>query len=184
MPPNIDEIRREAGAIAGTIGREDREQLLIRCWMSHDARWYMAVARSYGLEAANQLNRQAAHDEGVAEARRVLRATGQGSPQTLAECLRAQQVIAGLLTPGLADYQLDIIGDDTFSFSVDRCFAYENVTRARVAEQYECGIFARVAGWWDAFEVDYEMRPQPGRCLKVLGKDCRYVFSLQAEANG
>lgn len=179
MLPDIEEIKREAGEIAGRVGPEEREQLLIRCWMSHDARWYAAAAQSHGLEAANRLNKQAAHAEGIVEARRVLKQCGLPAPKTLTECLRAQETLARMLTPGLADYRLEIADDNSFSFSLDRCFAHENVVRAGVAEQYECGIFARVAGWWEAFDVDYEMSPEPAKCLKVQGKDCRYVFSLR-----
>jgi hypothetical protein len=37
---------------------DSQKDLLIKGWMSHDARWYMAVAEHLGIEAANRLNQR------------------------------------------------------------------------------------------------------------------------------
>jgi len=46
------QLRERANRIVSALSREEREALLIKCWMSHDARWFMAVAQAFGLEAA------------------------------------------------------------------------------------------------------------------------------------
>jgi hypothetical protein len=56
-------LREQANAVLQRLSSSQREALLVNCWMSHDARWFMAVAREYGMEAANRLNRVAAHEE-------------------------------------------------------------------------------------------------------------------------
>ena len=68
------ELRERANHILSTLSRQEREALLIKCWMSHDARWFMAVAQDFGLEAANRLNQVASHEEGKVEANRIMQA--------------------------------------------------------------------------------------------------------------
>ena len=46
------ELRRQGEEAVRALPAEEREALLLKCWMSHDARWFMAVAQAYGLEAA------------------------------------------------------------------------------------------------------------------------------------
>jgi hypothetical protein len=53
-------LRDKANEVLRRLSPPEREALLIKGWMSHDARWFMAVAKEYGLEAANHLNRIAA----------------------------------------------------------------------------------------------------------------------------
>jgi hypothetical protein len=60
-----------------------------------------------------------------------------------------------------------------------RCFAYENIVRAGIEKEYECGIFARLQGWIDALGLEHELTPPLGKCMKVLGKECSYKVTLR-----
>jgi hypothetical protein len=156
-----------------------REALLIKCWMSHDARWFMAVASEYGMEVANRLNQVAAREVGKAEARRVTRALGLPSVASLADYLLVQEVLISLLGPDLLDYDVVQVSDHGLQVRVQRCFANENATRAGIADQLECGVWARVGGWLDALELQYELDPALGRCLVAQGRDCAYTVNLK-----
>src|SRR3972149_5630981 len=117
-------LRQQAQDIRGRLSPMEREALLIKNWMSHDARWFMAVAREYGMEVANRLNQTAAHGVGKAEAQR--------------------------LGPDLLDYRVSKVADNAFRVDVQRCFAHDNAVRAGISGTFECGIFARLTGWVDA----------------------------------
>jgi len=65
-------LRRKAQQILRQLFPKERESLIIKCWMSHDARWFMVVATTFGLEAAMCLNRVAVREEGRVEARRPM----------------------------------------------------------------------------------------------------------------
>ena len=41
-------LRRRATDALRRLAPAEREALLVKCWMSHDARWFMAVARGGG----------------------------------------------------------------------------------------------------------------------------------------
>jgi len=174
------QLRERANGILARLSPEEREALLIKCWMSHDARWFMAVAQAFGLQAASRLNQVASHEEGKVEARRLMRALGLPTVATLEDYLLLQETIIGLLGPELLEYQVVTTGDDAFQVRVQRCFAHENVARAGVADVYECGIFSRVTGWLDASGLKYEMTPSLGKCQKTQGQECSSASSLKA----
>ncbi|MGO9020426.1 MAG: DUF6125 family protein [Syntrophobacteraceae bacterium] len=172
-------LRQKASQVLAALSAEEREALLVRCWMSHDARWYTAVAHEFGLHAANKLNQLAAHEIGKVEAMRITRALGLAPVATLDDYLAVQEVIIGLVGPDLIDYELLAVGDSAWQVHVKRCFAHENVTRVGIDEAYECGVFARVTGWMDALGLNYEMTPVLGKCPRAHGRECAYTFKLQ-----
>lgn len=171
-------LRRQAVAHTAELSAEQRENLLIGSWMSHDARWFNAVAGAYGLEAANKLNRQASYELGRVEARRIVSAAQLTDVQSRDRYLLTQETIISVLGPNLLGYELELRDDDGWEIRVERCFAFENVTRAGIAGQYECGIFPRVTGWMDSLGLHYEMTPAIGACLRARGNACAYAFRL------
>jgi hypothetical protein len=175
-------LREQANAVLQRLSPPEREALLVKCWMSHDARWFMAVAREYGIEAANRLNKVAAHEVGKVEARRIARALELPAARTVDEWLLTQEILLGLLGPDLADYRVTKVGSNAFQLRVRRCFANENAARAGIADQYECGLFARITGWADALSVRYEISPSLGRCLKAQGEECCHQVTLRFNA--
>jgi len=60
-----------------------------------------------------------------------------------------------------------------------RCFAHENIVKAGIKDQYECGILSRLQGWIDAQGLEHELTPALGKCMKVLGKECCYTVDLR-----
>ncbi len=174
------ELMAKASATMSRFSPEQREALLTKCWKTFDSRWFMAVAMTYGLEAAWRLNQTVTHEVGKVEAVGIARALQLPPVATMDDFLVLQEMYISLLGPDLMDYAIVRTGDDEFRIEIQRCFAHENVTRADVADQYECGIFARVTGWMEALGVQYEMTPSLGKCMKIQGSECAYTFKLQA----
>jgi len=131
---DLPQLRQKAKGILSQLSSHARESLLIKCWMSHDARWFMAVAQAFGIEAANRLNQVAAHEEGKVEARRIIRMLQLPPAATVDDYLVAQEIIIGLLGPDLLDYEVTKTGEGAFEIRIRRCFAHENVTRAGAAD--------------------------------------------------
>ncbi|MBI5956585.1 MAG: hypothetical protein HY871_06240 [Chloroflexi bacterium] len=150
--------------------------------MSHDARWFMAVAQMFGIETANRLNQTAAHEEGKVEAQRIVRALNLPSIASISDYLLVQEIIIGLLGPDLLDYRVVEVDEAAYQVHVQRCFAHENVSRVGLADQYECGVFARITGWLEALGLQYQMSPSLGKCLKAQGRECLYTFRFERES--
>ena len=171
-------FRQKAMDILRLTPPQERESTLIKCWMSHDARWFMAVAAEYGMQAANRLNQTAAREVGKVEARRILGALDLLPAKSLDDCLLFQEILISFAGPDLIEYDVVKTAENSYQVLVHRCFAHENVERAGVAGQYECGIFARVNGWFDTFGLSYSLTPPLGKCLKVQGRECRYSYEV------
>jgi len=173
------QLRRAANHVLQRLLPSQRESLLIKCWMSHDARWFMAVAREYGMQVTNRLNQVAAHEIGKVEAQRIGRALQLLPVTTLDEYLLAQEVFISLLGPDLLDYAVTKVRDNAYRTHVRRCFAYENAIHVGIADHFECGIFARVTGWLDALGLACEISPALGKCLKAQGQECTHTITLR-----
>ena len=56
------ELRERGKAALSRLSAGEREALLVKCWMSHDARWFAAAAGLTALLALPNLLWQAVHD--------------------------------------------------------------------------------------------------------------------------
>jgi hypothetical protein len=153
---------------------EIQKGLLIKGWMSHDARWYMAVAEHFGIEAANRLNQTVARDLGRVEMIRFMKALNLSPSRNMEEYLNLKKAALSMFGRDLVDYEIRILDHQTYEMRLKRCFAHENIEKAGIKDQYECGIFSRLQGWIDAQGLEHELTPGLGKCLKVLGKECSY----------
>lgn len=176
-PSTLHDARNRARQLLGQLSQAERESIIIKCWMSHDARWFAAVAMTVGLEAAQRLNKLAVREEGKAEARRLVRRLGIPPVLTAKDFLLFQETAIGLLGPELLDYTVAMHDRDGFDLHVQRCFAFDQVSRAGIAAEYECGIIPRLEGWLDELGVECQLTPEPARCLKAMGRDCVYSFA-------
>jgi hypothetical protein len=174
-------LRQKANDILGRLSPSQREALLVKSWMSHDARWFMAVVGEYGVQVANRLNRIAAHEVGKVEAQRIARALQLPRVKNLDDYLLAHELFIGLVGPDLMDYQLIKVGDNAYQVHVQRCFAYENAVSAGVADNLQCGIFSRITGWPEALGLDYEISPSLEKCVKAEGWECIHTLTLKVE---
>lgn len=180
----LDKIRQRARQFLSPLSAAERESIIVKCWMSHDARWFAATAMTFGLEAAMRLNKLAIREEGKAEARRLVRLLGLPEVRDASDFLLFQETAISLLGPELLDYSVTMRGPDGFDLSVQRCFAFEQVRRAGIDHEYECGIIPRIQGWLDELRTDCEISPQPARCLKAQGLQCVYSFQNMRPAVG
>src|SRR4030067_915561 len=153
---------------------EVQKDLLIKGWMSHDARWFMAVAERCGSEEANRLNQKVCREFGQVQMRRFMKALNLPLPKNIEQHLSINKAAISLYGPDLIEYEIKVLDRPSYEMHIKRCFAHENVVKAGIKDQYECGILARVQGWMDAQGLEHELPPTLGRCMKVLGKECCY----------
>ena len=176
-------LRQQAVGLLQRLSASDREALLIKNWMSHDARWFMAVAAECGMQATNRLNQRAAQEVGKVEARRIVRALGLPPVSTVDDYLLVQEVFINLLGPDLLDYRVARAGANAFQLHVERCFAHDNAARAGVAREVACGIFARLTGWIEAVGFGCQMQPCLDTCLMARGEACAHTVTLGPPAS-
>jgi len=162
-----------------SLSFDAQKDLLIKDWMSHDARWYMAVVEHFGIEHANRLNQKVARELGQVEMKRFMKALDLTPSRNVEEYLNLKNAALSMFGPDLVDYEIKILDRQTYEMHLTRCFAHENIVRAGIKDQYECGIFSRLQGWIDAQGLEHELTPPLGKCMKVLGKECCYAVKLR-----
>jgi len=163
----------------GPLSFETEKDLLIKGWMSHDARWFMAVAKHFGIVAANRLNQLVCRELGRVEMKRYMKTLVILPAKNLGEFLAVGKAALTLYGSGLAEYEIRTLDHQSYEMHLKRCFAYENIVRAGIKDQYECGILARVQGWIDAQGLEHELDPPLGKCMMVSGKECSYTIKLK-----
>jgi hypothetical protein len=161
-----------------SLSFEMEKDLLIKSWMSHDARWFMAVADHFGMDAANRLNQSVCRELGRVEMKRYMKTLALSPAKNLDEYLTLNKAAFSLYGSGLAEYEIKILDDHSYDVQMKRCFAHENIVRAGIEDRCECGIFARIQGWIDAQGLEHELTPPLGKCMMVLGKECHYRITL------
>jgi hypothetical protein len=161
-----------------SLSFDTQKDLLIKGWMSHDARWFMAVAKNFGIDAANRLNQSVCRELGRVEMKRYMKTLALSPAKNLEEYLTLMKAALFLYGSGLAEYEIKTINDQSYETHMKRCFAFENIVRAGIEDRCECGIFARLEGWIDAQELKHELKPPLGKCMMVMGKECKYTITL------
>jgi hypothetical protein len=109
----------------------------------------------------------------------LMKSLALSQPKDLEEYLNYNQAAISLYGPDLVEYEIKIIDHQSYEMRLKRCFAYENIVKAGIKDQYECGILARIQGWIDAQGLEHELTPALGKCMKVLGGECCYTVTLQ-----
>jgi hypothetical protein len=170
---------RRRNPMLNNLSVNSQKDLLIKGWMSHDARWYMAVAEHFGISHANHLNQIVARELGGVEMKRFMKALNLSPSRSMEEYLNLKKAALSMFGHNLVDYEIKILNHQLYEMQLKRCFAHENIVKAGIKDEYECGIFSRLQGWIDALGLEHELSPPLSRCMKVLGKECRYRITIR-----
>jgi hypothetical protein len=164
------------------LSDEEEKELLRSCWYSHDARWYMAVAQEFGVEAANRLNRRVCRALGKAEMRRLVRALGIAGPTTVQELVPViEAAFRFFVPPPLTQAEIRVVDDHSYKALIKRCFIHANIKKAGIAPFYICAAFDRVQGWHEALSLPLAEEPPAVACAKVQGRECRPVLRVRLQ---
>jgi hypothetical protein len=162
------------------LSDEAEKELLRKCWYTHDARWFMSVAQEFGLDAANKLNKRTCRALGEAEMRRFVKALGIAAPTNVQEAVPVIRAAFGFFTPPpFVDLEVRAIDDHSWEGWMKSCFIHDNVVKAGIGGQYVCAAIDRIYGWHDALGLPLAGQPPELRCLKLEGRECRHVLTLQ-----
>lgn len=164
-----------------SFSREELRSILIRNWMTHDALWYGEAAAKFGMAEASPMNLRVCRKLGKIECGRVMKAVEAASPRNIDEYRDLFETVWRVFVPDFMEFKVEYPGDDTQVFHISECFAHRGMEKAGTIADYECGIFERIEGWFDAMGLDYTRKPDLSRCLKFKGQECTITvkFSFQ-----
>lgn len=165
-----------------TLTPEQREELLLGGWYSHDARWFNAVAEEYGPEVANKLNRRAVTALAKVEAHRLAKMLGREPARDLPDFFAFIDDIRSVYVPSsLSEMEVSQIDDRTYEVEVTKCFVAGNIARAGIADSYECAVFDRLHGWHEAAGLPLASEFGPIQCPMAKGQRCRQLMRIRSQ---
>lgn len=163
------------------LEKKELKELLVKCWMTHDAMWFYHCLQECGIEKTNKINRDAVKAVAAVEIRRLKKAVGVDQLSTFGAFWDFFQAAMATFTGDFMKYSFESKGMNRISAVWYRCFAYEGIKALGVIDRYECGIMARVEGWFDALGVKYEADPKITKCMMHSEERCyrEYTFFFE-----
>ena len=167
-----------------TLNHHEMKELINKCWMTHDGMWFYHCLRELGIEKTNRLNKAANRSLAHIEIKRIMKALDLGEIrnhqdlETMATC--AFDVVKG----DFMDFNFHFPKKNLVRFEMGaNCFALSGMRRLGVEKEYECGIFNRVEGWFEALGLKYTVTPQVLKCMMLSEGQCyrEYRFDFKDE---
>lgn len=140
--------------------------------MTHDALWYGEVASRFGMTEASPMNLRVCRKLGQIECHRLMKTLEADSPHNIEEYREQFDMLKQVFVPDFMRFQIEYPNEDSQIFHVQECFAHRGMEKAGTITDYECGIFERIEGWFDAMGLKYTRTPDLSRCLKFQGGPC------------
>lgn len=160
------------------LDRDELKELLVKCWMTHDAMWFRHCVEAFGIEQANRVNQAAVRSMAAVEIRRIAKALGVGEVRSM-EALR--DLIEGawqLVKAEFMEFDCSYPAPDVMRWDARRCFAFEGVKQLSVADRYHCGIFPRVEAWFDTLGIERRVTPAVEGCMMQSDGRCFREFTF------
>ncbi|RJP22888.1 MAG: hypothetical protein C4520_07640 [Candidatus Abyssobacteria bacterium SURF_5] len=167
-----------------TLDRKELKELLVKCWMTNDGLWFYHSVQEVGIEKTSRINQAAARAIGAIEAKRIARALGVQRIDTFGDLRELMQSGFDVIRGDFMGFSYDWSKENRLHVKTNRCFAYEGIKK--IGEDaiggYDCGIFARVSGWFDGLGIRYEVDPPLKGCMLHREGSCHRDFTFSFSA--
>jgi hypothetical protein len=162
---------------------EELKQLLIKCWMTHDAMWFRHCVEACGIEKANRINQAAVRSMAAVEIRRLTKALGVAEVRSMDALKELIEGAWRLIKADFMEFSYSYPAPNVMRWDVRRCFAFDGATHLGVADTYRCGIFPRIEAWFDTLGIRYGVTPPVGGCMMQSDGRCfrEYAFAFEEE---
>ena len=170
-------MESEQADLLSSITNQQRIEILRKNWMSHEARWQMAVFQEFGWEKGNKLNQAVAREMGKVLMYRLMKALGISQVKNVEELQAICSAAMSLYyPPPTFIYHFERLSNMSFLGVMEKCGIHENVKKAGVADVYECGCFTMRSGWYEALGMEVE--EELAKCLRNGDKACEIVIRV------
>lgn len=142
------------------------KELILKCWVTHDAMWFMHCLNAFGIARTNELNRAAVKSMAMIEAKRLKKALHIGEINQLDDLKK-------FIDKGFEIFQADFMkfkksypSENILRWGIGECFAYSGVKKLGAIDKYKCVIYERLASWFDVLKIRYTVMPTIDGCTR------------------
>jgi hypothetical protein len=161
-----------------TLEKNELKEILIKNWMTHDAMWFYHCLQECGIERTNKINKAAVRAMGIIEIRRIQKAVGIGKVATFEDFKSLLEAAWDIVKGDFMKSSFSLPSKNVLRGDFENCFAYEGIKQIGAIEQYQCGIFERIYGWFDGMGIKYSVSPQVEGCMMHTDGKCFREFTF------
>ncbi|MEW6111887.1 MAG: DUF6125 family protein [Thermodesulfobacteriota bacterium] len=154
------------------LPKKTLQELLIKCWMTHDGMWFYHCLQECGIDTANKLNKAAIKSLAPLEIDRVRKAYQLGPVENFADVKKLIDSAFEVLKGDFMQFRYSFPSENVMRWEMDQCFAYEGMKRFGVADTYQCGVLYRVCCWIEHAGVRFTVNPPVEGCLMHINGKC------------
>ena len=161
--------------------KKELKELLIKCWMTHDGMWFYHCQQECGMEITNKINKAAIRSMSRIEINRIVNMFKIGEIETFKDLQNLIKKTFELFKAEFMKFEYSFPSTNKMRFEMHKCFAYDGIKRIGVLDQYDCGIYDRIEGWFNSLNIKYKVTPEINGCLIHNTGECvrNYMFSFK-----
>ena len=162
------------------IQNHDLKELLIKCWMTHDGMWFFHCLQECGIEKTNKINKAAVNSMSKIEIKRLQKIFDIGEIENFEDLKNIMDKAMKVFKADFMEFIHTFPEKNHMHCDMIKCWAYDGVKRIGVIDNYQCAIFSRIEGWFEALKIKYDVHPQLNGCLMHSNGKCfrDYNFSF------
>lgn len=161
-----------------SLNKKELKEILIKNWMTHDGMWFFHSVNNCGIEQTNKINKAAVRSMARIELDRLKRVFDTDRIEKFKEFQLFIENVFNVVKADFMDFTYTFTSKNKFTFTMNKCFAYDGIKRIGVIEKYQCGIFKRIEGWFDSLDIKYEVKPKIEGCLMHSNGKCSRDYKL------
>lgn len=166
-----------------TLEKNELKEILIKNWMTHDAMWFYHCLQECGIERTNKINKAAVRAMGIIEIRRIQKAVGIEKVATFEDFKSLLEAAWDIVKGDFMKSSFSLPSKNVLRGDFENCFAYEGIKQIGAIEQYQCGIFERIYGWFDGMGIKYSISPQVEGCMMHTDGKCFREITFTVEGH-
>ncbi len=161
-----------------TLKKNELKEVLIKNWMTHDAMWFYNCFQECGIEKTNKINKAAVRAMGMIEIKRIQKAVGIDKVETFEDFKSLIEAAWDIVKGDFMKSSFSLPSKNVLRGDFESCFAYEGIKQIGAIDQYQCGIFERIYGWFDGLGIKYSVSPQVEGCMMHTDGKCFRDFTF------
>ncbi|MFW9827817.1 MAG: DUF6125 family protein [Candidatus Thorarchaeota archaeon] len=148
------------------------KELLIKSWMTHDGMWFYHCLKECGMEKTNKINKAAIKSMSIIEIKRIQKIFGINKIEKFEDLQNIMDKAMKVFKADFMEFQHSFPEKNKLHCEIVRCWAYEGVKRIGAIDNYQCGIFSRIEGWFESLEIAYNVSPPLNGCFMHSHGNC------------
>jgi len=160
------------------MNNHDLKEFLIKCWMTHDGMWFYHCLQECGIEKTNKINKAAIKSMSKIEIKRIQKVFEIGKIEKFEDLQNIMDKAMKVFKADFMEFRYSFPEKNNIHCEMIKCWAYEGVMRIGAIDHYQCGIFSRIEGWFEALEIGYKVYPPLNGCFMHSHGNCYrdYIF--------